>query len=164
MACTGSCWQAAQPPLNAQQLWLDSWASRRTAQPPLRARRIAAQARRSCSPQANKAGADEALMLDPHGFVATCNSTNFFVVRKGEVGQRGPRLLPPKLREEWTLPSLPPAGHLLCCRQGGLAAGHRSAGTSSTLRPPSPLRLLRRRRRFGPHSPSTRWRASHGKT
>ena len=24
-------------------------------------------------------------MLDPHGFVATCNSTNFFVVRRGEV-------------------------------------------------------------------------------
>jgi len=35
--------------------------------------------------QAAKAGADEALMLDPHGFVATCNSTNFFVVRDGEV-------------------------------------------------------------------------------
>lgn len=35
--------------------------------------------------QATKAGADEALMLDPHGFVATCNSTHFFVVRKGEV-------------------------------------------------------------------------------
>ena len=35
--------------------------------------------------QASKAGADEALMLDPHGFVATCNSTNFFIVRKGEV-------------------------------------------------------------------------------
>ena len=35
--------------------------------------------------QAAKAGADEALMLDPHGFVATCNSTNFFIVRKGEV-------------------------------------------------------------------------------
>ena len=30
-------------------------------------------------------GADEALMLDPHGFVATCNSVNFFCVRKGEV-------------------------------------------------------------------------------
>jgi len=30
-------------------------------------------------------GADEALMLDPHGFVATCNSTHFFIVRKGEV-------------------------------------------------------------------------------
>lgn len=35
--------------------------------------------------QATKAGFDEALMLDPHGFVATCNSTHFFVVRGGEV-------------------------------------------------------------------------------
>ena len=35
--------------------------------------------------QATKAGADEALMLDPHGFVATCNSTHFFIVRDGEV-------------------------------------------------------------------------------
>ena len=35
--------------------------------------------------QAAKAGADEALMLDPQGFVATCNSTHFFIVRKGEV-------------------------------------------------------------------------------
>ncbi|KAL4439885.1 hypothetical protein ABPG75_002886 [Micractinium tetrahymenae] len=41
--------------------------------------------------QANKAGADEALMLDPHGFVATCNSTNFFVVRKGEVWAPQPK-------------------------------------------------------------------------
>ncbi len=35
--------------------------------------------------QATKAGADEALMLDPHGFVATCNSTHFFIVRGGEL-------------------------------------------------------------------------------
>src|SRR5690606_1578826 len=35
--------------------------------------------------QATQAGADEGLMLDPHGFVATCNSTHFFIVRKGEV-------------------------------------------------------------------------------
>ncbi len=35
--------------------------------------------------QATKAGADEALMLDPHGMVATCNSTHFFVVRGKEV-------------------------------------------------------------------------------
>ena len=35
--------------------------------------------------QADKAGADEGLMLDPDGFVATCNSTHFFIVRKGEV-------------------------------------------------------------------------------
>jgi branched-chain amino acid aminotransferase len=35
--------------------------------------------------QATKAGADEALMLDPLGFVSTCNSTNFFIVREGQV-------------------------------------------------------------------------------
>lgn len=35
--------------------------------------------------QAIHAGADEALMLDPRGFVASCNSTNFFIVRKREL-------------------------------------------------------------------------------
>jgi branched-chain amino acid aminotransferase len=35
--------------------------------------------------QATKAGADEALMLDPQGFVSTCNSTNFFIVRNDQV-------------------------------------------------------------------------------
>lgn len=35
--------------------------------------------------QAIDAGADEALMLDPRGFVASCNSTNFFLVRNGEL-------------------------------------------------------------------------------
>ncbi|MED5227074.1 MAG: aminotransferase class IV, partial [Pseudomonadota bacterium] len=34
---------------------------------------------------AQKAGADEALMLDVHGFVSTTNSCNFFIVREGEV-------------------------------------------------------------------------------
>jgi branched-chain amino acid aminotransferase len=34
---------------------------------------------------AHKAGAEEALMLDPHGFVNTTNSCNFFIVRRGEV-------------------------------------------------------------------------------
>jgi len=34
---------------------------------------------------AEKAGADEALMLDVHGFVNTTNSCNFFIVRQGEV-------------------------------------------------------------------------------
>lgn len=32
-----------------------------------------------------KAGANEALMLDPHGFVNTSNSCNFFIVKKDEV-------------------------------------------------------------------------------
>lgn len=36
--------------------------------------------------QANMTGADESLMLDPLGFVATCNSTNFFIVVAGEEG------------------------------------------------------------------------------
>ena len=31
--------------------------------------------------QAIEAGADEALMLDVHGFVATCNATNFFMIK-----------------------------------------------------------------------------------
>lgn len=35
--------------------------------------------------QATKAGADEALMLDPQGFVAACNSTSFFIIKKGQV-------------------------------------------------------------------------------
>ncbi|MGB1256518.1 MAG: D-amino acid aminotransferase [Thiolinea sp.] len=35
--------------------------------------------------QAEAAGADEALMLDPNGFVNTTNACNFFIVRKGEV-------------------------------------------------------------------------------
>ena len=35
--------------------------------------------------EADRLGVDEGLMLDPHGFVATCNSTNFFMVHSGEV-------------------------------------------------------------------------------
>lgn len=35
--------------------------------------------------QAIQAGADEALMLDIHGFVSTCNATNFFIINNGEV-------------------------------------------------------------------------------
>jgi branched-chain amino acid aminotransferase len=39
--------------------------------------------------QAAQAGADEALMLDPRGHVATCNSTHFFIVRRGELWTSG---------------------------------------------------------------------------
>jgi len=35
--------------------------------------------------QAIEAGADEALMLDPTGAVATCNATNFFIIKNEEV-------------------------------------------------------------------------------
>ena len=35
--------------------------------------------------EAIEAGADEALMLDPDGFISSCNATNFFWVRQGEL-------------------------------------------------------------------------------
>ncbi|MCS5614432.1 MAG: aminotransferase class IV, partial [Candidatus Marinimicrobia bacterium] len=35
--------------------------------------------------EAERLGADEGLMLDPHGYVATCNSTNFFIVHGGNL-------------------------------------------------------------------------------
>ena len=35
--------------------------------------------------EADRLGAEEGLMLDPHGFVSTCNSTNFFIVVNNEI-------------------------------------------------------------------------------
>ena len=35
--------------------------------------------------EAEKLGAEEGLMLDPNGFVSTCNSTNFFIITNNEV-------------------------------------------------------------------------------
>jgi branched-chain amino acid aminotransferase len=67
--------------------------------------------------QAANAGADEALMLDPHGFVATCNSTHFFIVRRGEV---------------WTssgmycLGGITRANVLRLCRENGIPAHEKS--------------------------------------
>ncbi len=40
--------------------------------------------------EANVAGADDALMLDLHGFVAETNATNVFLVRRGEVATPHP--------------------------------------------------------------------------
>jgi branched-chain amino acid aminotransferase len=67
--------------------------------------------------QAANAGADEALMLDPQGFVATCNSTHFFIVRRGEV---------------WTssgmycLGGITRANVLQVCREAGIPAYEKS--------------------------------------
>jgi branched-chain amino acid aminotransferase len=60
----------------------------RRGDPAVQDQKINSHSKLNCilaSIQATQAGADEALMLDPHGFVATCNSTHFFVVRNGEV-------------------------------------------------------------------------------
>ena len=59
----------------------------RRGDPAVQDQKINSHSKLNCilaSIQATQAGADEALMLDPHGFVATCNSTHFFIVRKGE--------------------------------------------------------------------------------
>ena len=62
--------------------------------------------------QATKAGADEALMLDPHGFVATCNSTHFFIVRDGEVWTSS---------GNYCLAGITRANIIDICRQHGIA-------------------------------------------
>jgi branched-chain amino acid aminotransferase len=61
--------------------------------------------------QAAKAGYDEALMLDPHGFVATCNSTHFFIVRKGEVWTS---------TGDYCLPGITRANVIQACREAGI--------------------------------------------
>ncbi|HEU5481751.1 MAG TPA: aminotransferase class IV [Sphingomicrobium sp.] len=60
----------------------------RRGDPAVQDQKINSHSKLNCilaSIQATQAAADEALMLDPHGFVATCNSTHFFIVRGGEV-------------------------------------------------------------------------------
>ena len=76
--------------------------------------------------QAYTAGADEALMLDPHGFVATCNSTHFFVVtrRRAEVWTSDGR---------YCLGGITRANVLAICRDAGIPpARRRSASPTST--------------------------------
>jgi branched-chain amino acid aminotransferase len=61
--------------------------------------------------QATKAGADEALMLDPLGFVATCNSTHFFIVRRGEVWTSS---------GQYCIPGITRAAVIRACRDNGI--------------------------------------------
>src|SRR4029079_11125652 len=63
--------------------------------------------------QAYTAGADEALMLDPHGFVATCNSTHFFIVVGDEVLTSDGR---------YCLAGITRANVLELCQANGIAA------------------------------------------
>ena len=65
--------------------------------------------------QAYTAGADEALMLDPHGFVATCNSTHFFIVAGPDAG-----VLTSDGR--YTLAGITRANVLEICRANGIPA------------------------------------------
>src|SRR6476660_7784568 len=67
--------------------------------------------------QAYTAGADEALMLDPHGFVATCNSTHFFIVRKGEVWTSS---------GQYCLGGITRANVITLCRENGIPVFEKS--------------------------------------
>lgn len=66
--------------------------------------------------QADKAGADEALMLDPDGFVATCNSTHFFIVKNGEVWTS---------TGDYCLAGITRANVIDICRENGVVARER---------------------------------------
>ena len=52
-------------------------------------------------------------MLDPHGFVATCNSTHFFIVRRGEVWTSS---------GNYCIAGITRANVLRLCRENGIAA------------------------------------------
>ena len=67
--------------------------------------------------QAIEAGADEALMLDPHGFVATCNSTHFFIARNGEIWTSS---------GDYCLGGITRANVLRLCRENGIPAFERN--------------------------------------
>ena len=77
--------------------------------------------------QAEKAGAEEALMLDPHGFVNTTNACNFFIVRKGEVWTS---------TGDYCMNGITRAKVLALCRANGIPAFEREL---------QPRRRLRRR-------------------
>lgn len=72
--------------------------------------------------QAIEAGADEALMLDPQGFVATCNSTHFFIVRRNRRG----------VAEVWTssgdycLPGITRGNVIRLCEDNGIPVFERN--------------------------------------
>jgi branched-chain amino acid aminotransferase len=80
-------WKQPRPELLARGLNLFTVHIRRTG-PAEQDQKLNSHSKLNCilaCIQAMEAGADEALMLDDRGFVATCNSTHFFIVRKGEL-------------------------------------------------------------------------------
>ncbi len=61
--------------------------------------------------EANNLGVDEALMLDPHGNVSTCNSTNLFIVRANEVWTS---------RDEFCLNGITRASIIRLCKENNI--------------------------------------------
>ena len=84
-------WKQPKPELRARGLNLFTVHIRRTG-PAEQDQKLNSHSKLNCilaCIQAAEAGADEALMLDDRGFVATCNSTHFFIVRNGELWTSG---------------------------------------------------------------------------
>ena len=80
-------WKLPRPEMLARGLSLFTVHVRRTG-PAEQDQKLNSHSKLNCilaCIQAIEAGADEALMLDDRGFVATCNSTHFFIVRNGEL-------------------------------------------------------------------------------
>lgn len=80
-------WKQPRPELFARGLTLFTSHIRRTG-PAEQDQKLNSHSKLNCilaCIQAMQAGADEALMLDDRGFVATCNSTHFFILRNGEL-------------------------------------------------------------------------------
>lgn len=80
-------WKVPKPEMLAKGLSLFTVHIRRTG-PAEQDQKLNSHSKLNCilaCIQAMEAGADEALMLDDRGFVATCNSTHFFIIRKGEL-------------------------------------------------------------------------------
>lgn len=72
---------------------------------------------------AEKAGADEALMLDVHGFVNTTNSCNFFIVRHGEVWTS---------TGDYCMNGITRAKVIMLCRQNGIPVFERNFSLTDT--------------------------------
>ncbi len=112
--------------------------------------------------QAFTAGADEALMLDPQGFVATCNSTHFFIVRRGEVWTS---------TGQYCIPGITRSNILRLARDNGIPAfekafslydvyGADEAFVTGTFAGCVPVREVDGRRLGHPLAPAAEWKGS----
>ncbi|MGE0005771.1 MAG: aminotransferase class IV [Parvibaculaceae bacterium] len=106
-------WKAPSPEVVARGLRLHTVNVRRGA-PDVQDQKLNSHSKLNCVTacvQAMNAGADEALMLDPLGFVATCNSTHFFIVRRGEVWTSG---------GQYCIPGITRGAVIRVCRENGI--------------------------------------------
>lgn len=106
-------WKAPKPEVVAKGLKLHTVNVRRGA-PDVQDQKLNSHSKLNCITacvQAMNAGADEALMLDPLGFVATCNSTHFFIVRRGEVWTSS---------GQYCIPGITRGAVIRVCRENGI--------------------------------------------